>query len=214
MLLHAWPGRERVPPLELSEVRAAIAAAGPARFLTAVRGREVDDALQQVAAGLPMALKHRRWQAEPVTVSVINRLTPSRRPGRCGAGRGPARASAPRPADRAGAAGRPRDARHRIGRGSGPVVPCLCRPAHRGEVYDESSTDPMLVGQDAALDVEAQTDGGSGSTAPDLGTLARHGRRRAAAGCGPAEAAGAGDRGIGAFGRFRDLLHWEGLADL
>ncbi|WP_254923153.1 plasmid pRiA4b ORF-3 family protein [Rhodococcus sp. OK302] len=75
MLLHAWPGREQVPPLDLSELREAIAAGDGARFLAAVRGHDVDDALQQVGAGLPMALETRREQAEPVTLSVVNRLT-------------------------------------------------------------------------------------------------------------------------------------------
>ena len=111
MLLHAWPAQEQVPALDVSELRAAIAAADAARFLAAVTGRDVDDALQQVGAGIPMALQQRREQAEPVAVSVINRLT-----WRGGAGdevlaedllaclRG-------EPLVGAGGAGRPRDAR-------------------------------------------------------------------------------------------------------
>lgn len=47
------------------------AAAGDVdRFLTAVRGREIDDALQQVGAGIPLALELQRQQAEPVASSV------------------------------------------------------------------------------------------------------------------------------------------------
>ena len=60
MLLHAWPAREQVPALDLSELRAAIAAADAARFLAAVTGRDIDDALQQVGAGIPMALEQQR----------------------------------------------------------------------------------------------------------------------------------------------------------
>ena len=60
MLLHAWPAQVQVPALDLSELRAAIAAADAARFLAAVTGRDIDDALQQVGAGIPMALEQRR----------------------------------------------------------------------------------------------------------------------------------------------------------
>lgn len=75
MLLHAWPAQDQVPALDMSELRAAISAADAARFLAAVLGHDVDDVLQQVGAGIPMALKQRRKQAESVAVSVINRLT-------------------------------------------------------------------------------------------------------------------------------------------
>ncbi|MET1087886.1 MAG: hypothetical protein ABWY04_12335 [Arthrobacter sp.] len=74
-LLHVWPAQVQVPGLDLSKLREAIAAADAARFLAAVTGRHLDDALQQVGAGIPMALEQRRRQAEPVAVSVINRLT-------------------------------------------------------------------------------------------------------------------------------------------
>ena len=46
-----------MPGLDLSELREAIAAADAARFLAAVTGRDIDDALQQVGAGIPMALE-------------------------------------------------------------------------------------------------------------------------------------------------------------
>jgi hypothetical protein len=75
MLLHAWPAEVQVPGLDLSELREAIAAADAVRFLKAVTGRTIDDALQQVWAGMPMALQQRRQEAAPVALSVINRLT-------------------------------------------------------------------------------------------------------------------------------------------
>ena len=75
MLVHAWPAQDQVPVLDVSEMRGAIAASDAARFLAAVRGHDVDDALQQVGAGIPMALEQRRREAEPVALSVINRLT-------------------------------------------------------------------------------------------------------------------------------------------
>jgi hypothetical protein len=75
MLLHAWPAQVQVPGLDLSELREAIAAADAARFLAAVTGRDIDDALQQAGAGIPIALEQRRQEAESVALSVINRLT-------------------------------------------------------------------------------------------------------------------------------------------
>jgi hypothetical protein len=75
MVLGAWPARERVPQLDMGEVRASIATRDAARFLAAVKGRDVDDALQQIAPGVPMALEQRREDAEPVALSIINRLS-------------------------------------------------------------------------------------------------------------------------------------------
>ncbi|MGV9870761.1 UPF0158 family protein, partial [Rhodococcus koreensis] len=43
MLLHTWPAQDQVPTLDVSELRAAIAAADADRFLAAVRGRDIDD---------------------------------------------------------------------------------------------------------------------------------------------------------------------------
>jgi hypothetical protein len=75
MVLGAWPAREQVPQLDMGEVRASIATRDAARFLAAVKGRDVDDALQQIAPGVPMALEQRREDAEPVALSIINRLS-------------------------------------------------------------------------------------------------------------------------------------------
>jgi hypothetical protein len=43
--------------------------------VAAVVGRNVDHVLQQVSAGIPLALELRRDRAEPMAVSFINRLT-------------------------------------------------------------------------------------------------------------------------------------------
>ncbi|MFZ2177202.1 MAG: hypothetical protein WAW17_24840, partial [Rhodococcus sp. (in: high G+C Gram-positive bacteria)] len=142
MLLHAWPAQDQVPTLDLSELRAAIAAADAARFLAAVRGRDVDDALQQVGAGIPLALQQRREQAEPVTLSVINRLTR-----RAGAGDGVLAEDL-----LAGLRGEPLAGRvvpvdlemlgteleGDLGMSTGGYV-----DLRTGDVYDDSSTDPM-----------------------------------------------------------------------
>jgi hypothetical protein len=56
MLLHAWPGRGQVPTLDLVALRESIAGNDAARFLAVLMGCDVDDVLQQVGAGVPMAL--------------------------------------------------------------------------------------------------------------------------------------------------------------
>lgn len=214
MLLHAWPGREQVPPLDLSELRGAITAGDASRFLAAVRGRDVDDVLQQVGAGLPMALAQRPEQAEPLTVSVVNRLT-----WRAGTGdevlaedllaclRGEPLVGRTVPVDLemlgTELEGDP-------GRSNGGYV-----DLRTGEVIDGSGTDPMIVGADAAVDVEEEPDrwlpfGRTGSEDGwrDMAAFAE--RQRDATLRGRLERV---IEGKGAFGRFRDLVHTEGLAD-
>ena len=214
MLLHAWPGREQVPPLDLSELRGAIAAGDASRFLATVRGHDVDDALQQVGAGLPMALEQRREQAEPVTLSVINRLTR-----RAGTGdevlaegllaclRGEPLGGRVVPVDLAMLG---TELEGDLDISTGGYV-----DLRTGDVYDDSSTDPLIVGQDAALDVEEE---------PDRwlrfdGTGSRDGWRDMAAFAERHHDAALRERlqraieGKGAFHRFRDLVHQESIAE-
>lgn len=75
MLVHDWPAVGAVADLDLRAVRAAAATGDAAGFLDSLMGREIDDALQQLGAGIAMSLRIRRRQAEPVALSVINRLT-------------------------------------------------------------------------------------------------------------------------------------------
>ena len=214
MLLHAWPAQDQVPTLEVAELRAAIATGDADRFLTAVRGRDVDDVLHQVGAGLPMALHQRRKQAEAVTVSVINRLTWRAGPG-----------------DEVLA----QDLLAHL-RGeplTGRVVPVdlemlgtelegdLTMSAggyldlRTGEVVDEGVTDPAMVGQDAAVDVETEPDRwlrfdrtGSGDGWRDMAAFAQRQHDSSLR-----ERLERAIEGKGAFGRFRDLVHQESLAD-
>ncbi|MFE0749345.1 hypothetical protein [Gordonia sp. NPDC058843] len=69
------PAQREIRELDMGEVRGSIASADADRFLDAVTGCDLDDALQQVGPGIPMALRKRRERAEPVAVSVIDRLT-------------------------------------------------------------------------------------------------------------------------------------------
>ena len=84
-----------------------------------------------------------------------------------------------------------------------------------GQVYDDSSTDPMMVGEDAAVDVEAEPDRwlrfdrtGSRNGWRDMAAFAE--RHHDAALRERLERA---IEGKGAFHRFRDLVHHESLAD-
>ena len=214
MLLHAWPAHELVPKLDLSELRAAIASADADRFLAAVTGRDVDDALQQVGAGIPMALEQRREQTEPVALSVVNRLTMRAGPG-----------------DEVLA----EDLLAWLRREplKGRVVPVDLEMLSTelegdlsmstggyldlgtGEVYGETATDAAMVGEDAAIDVEEEPDRwlwfdrtGSREGWRDMAAFAE--RKRDAALRARLERA---IEGKGAFGRFRDLVHEENLAE-
>ncbi|MFE5706447.1 UPF0158 family protein, partial [Rhodococcus koreensis] len=213
-LLHAWPAQDQAPTLEVSELRAAIATADADRFLTAVRGRDVDDVLHQVGAGLPMALQQRRDQAEAVTVSVINRLT-----WRAGAGdevlaqdllahlRGeplPGRV-VPVDLEMLGA-----ELEGDLTMSAGGYL-----DLHTGEVFDDCITDPAMVGQDAAVDVDEEPDRwlrfdrtGARDGWRDMAAFAQRQHDPAVR-----ERLERAIEGKGAFGRFRDLVHQESLAE-
>ncbi|MFE5703717.1 hypothetical protein [Rhodococcus koreensis] len=214
MLLHAWPAQDQVPTLEVSELRAAIATSDADRFLTAVRGRDVDDVLHQVGAGLPMALHQRRQAAEAVTVSIINRLT-----WRAGAGdevlaqdllahlRGEPLTGRVVPVDLEMLA---TELDGDLGISTGGYL-----DLHTGDVVDEGITDPAMVGQDAAVDVETEHDRwlrfdrtGSRDGWRDMAAFAQRQQDSALR-----ERLERAIEGKGAFGRFRDLVHQESLAD-
>ncbi|WP_254072982.1 hypothetical protein [Rhodococcus rhodochrous] len=214
MLLHAWPAQDQIPALDMSELRSAISAADAARFLGAVLGHDVDDALQHVGTGVPMALKQRREQAEPVAVAVINRLTWRAGPGDAVLAedllaclRGEPLSGKVVPVDL-----------EMLGselEGDPNMSTCGYVDLRTGQVYDAGSTDSMLVGEDAAVDVEAEPDrwlrfGRAGSRGGwhDMAAFAE--RHHDAALRQRLERA---IEGKGAFGRFRDLVHQEGLAD-
>lgn len=216
MLVHAWPAQEEMATPVLSELRAAIAAADADRFLAAVMGRDVDDALQQVGAGIPLALEQRREQAETVALSVINRLT-----WRAGVGddvlaedllgrlRGEPLKGRVVPVDLE-MLGTVMEGDPSLSMSSGGYV-----DLRTGEVYDDSATDPMMVGEDAAIDVDEEPDRwlwfdrtGSRNGWRDMAAFAE--RQRDAALRERLERA---IEGKGAFARFRDLVHEENLAE-
>jgi hypothetical protein len=214
MLLHAWPARDVLPELDLSELRGAIATADADRFLAAVTGRDVDDALQLVGAGVPMVLEKRRRQAEPVALSVINRLNE-----RAGSGdevlaedllarlRGEPLKGRVVPVDLEMLG---TEMEGDLSMSTGGYIDLLT-----GEVYGETAADPMMVGEDAAIDVEEEPDRwlrfnrtGSRDGWRDMAAFAQRQRDVALR-----ERLERAIEGKGAFGRFRDLVHEEDLAE-
>lgn len=214
MLLHAWPDRQQIPALDLTELRQAIAAHDADRVLGAVSGRDIDDVLQQVGAGVPMLLSTGGERAEAVAVSVINRLT-----WRAAVGDDVLAADL-----LACLRGEPTPGRvvpvdlemlsvemeGDAGMSSGGYL-----DLRTGHVYSDAATDPMMVGEEAAIDVEDEPDRwlhvdqtGSRHGWHDMAAFAERQRddllrtRMQQA-----------MEGKGAFRRFRDLVHDEDLAE-
>lgn len=214
MLLHAWPDRQQIPTLDLTELRQAIAAQDADRILGAVSGHDIDDVLQQVGAGVPLLLGTGDEQAELMAVSVINRLT-----WRAWVGDDVLAADL-----LACLRGEPTPGR---------VVPVdlemlsvemegdtgMSSGGHldlrTGQVYSDAATDPMMVGEDAAIDLEDEPDRwvhvdqtNSHGRWQDMAAFAERQRddqlrttmRQAI-------------EGKGAFRRFRDLIHDEDVAE-
>ncbi|MEW1857411.1 hypothetical protein AB0268_12895 [Pseudarthrobacter oxydans] len=213
MLLHEWPERVQVPGLDLSELRAAIGAGDAASFLSAVTGHDIDDALQQVGAGIPMALEHRCQEAEQVALSVINRLT-----WRGGAGDQLLAEDLLAGLRRVPPTGRvvpvDLDMLSTVLEGDPGLSTGGYLDLRTGQVYDDSGTDPMIVGEEAAVDVEAEPDRwlrlnrtGSRNAWEDMAAFAerQHDALR--------ERLERVIEGKGAFGRFRDLVHGENLRE-
>jgi hypothetical protein len=214
MLVHAWPAEVQVPPLDLPELRAAIAAADAERFLAALTGRDIDDNLQQVGAGMPMALEQSRRAAEPVALSVINRLTQ-----RGGAGDRVLAEDLLASLRREPLPGRtvPVDLEElgTILEGAFDLSTGGYLDLHTGQVYDEAFADPMMVGQDEAIDLEDDPDRwlrldrtGSRDGWEDMAAFA--GQQHDAALRERLERA---TEGKGAFSRFRDIVHNENLSE-
>jgi hypothetical protein len=179
-----------------------------------VSGRDIDDALQQVGAAIPMALAQHRAQAEPVAVSVINRLN-----WRSGAGDQVLAADLLAQLRSEPLAGRvvPVDLEMLGAELEGD--PAMSSDGYldlaTGQVYDAAATDPDIVGEDAAIDVETEPDRwlrfdrqGSQEGWRDMATFAERQRDTALR-----ERLQRAIEGKGAFRRFRDLIHDEDLTE-
>jgi hypothetical protein len=198
----------------LQEVRASIATNDALRFLAAVMGRDINDALQQVGAGIPMALQHKREDAEPVAVSVINKLTERRAPG-----------DQVLADDLLAVLRREPPAGHLLPvdletlstvlEGDRDLSTGGFIDLRTGEVYDDVQADPNMVGEDDAIDVDEEPDRWLGFSCTgsrdgwlDMEAFAERQRDEALR--------ARLDRAIegrGASRRFRDLVHDEDIAD-
>jgi hypothetical protein len=74
MLRHDWPAPQARRTLDIAALHAAVATGDVTGVLDIVDGVDIDDALQQVAAGIAMLMAGGEDRAETLTVSVINRL--------------------------------------------------------------------------------------------------------------------------------------------
>lgn len=214
MLLHAWPEPKQAPPIDLSELRAAAGAGDAARVLAAVEGRDVDDVLQLVGGALLTALEQQRESAKPVALSIINRLTLRSGPGDDVLAEDLLACLREEPL-----AGRvvPADLEVLASTLEGDLA--LSNGGyldlHTGDVYGDSSTDPAMVGEDAAIDVEQEPDRwlrfgsvGSSDGWDDMAAFAARNHDAALR-----DRLERSIEGKGAFRRFRDIVHQEGLAD-
>lgn len=214
MLTHEWPGQDRTPTLDLAEVRAAIATADSDRFLAALTGRDIDDALQQVAAGALTALDERREKAESIAVSLINRLT-----WRSGPGDEELATSLLAHLRRETAPGREVavdiDTLSDVLTGNEADSDGGYLDLRTGEVIDEVLADPSVAGEDLVIDVDAEpgrwlrVDRTRTRDAwQDMATFAERQRDLRLR-----ERLESAISGAGAFRRFRDLVDAEGLTD-
>lgn len=213
MQTRQWPATDAVAELDIRAVRIAVAAADAVGFLEALMGREIDDALQQLGPGMVIALGSRRRQAEPVALSLINRLITRSGPGDRVLAEDllallrrepPAARTAPVDLDELSSL-----LEGGFGESSTVYVDLLT-----GDVFSGDFTDPALVGEDAVVDVEAEPDrwvwlerAGSREGWEDMEAFALRQRDRALR-----DRLTRAIEGAGAFRRFRDLVDSEGLA--
>jgi hypothetical protein len=214
MQAHRWPSADVMAELDIRTVRAAVAEADAAGFLEALAGREIDDALQQLGSGMAMSLRSRRREAEPMALSLINRLTWRSGPGDrvlaedlLGLLRREPAVARTAPIDLDGLSSL---LEGDLGESSTVYVDLLTGDAYSGDVID-----PAIVGEDAVIDVDAEPDRwawlertGSRDAWEDMQEFALRQRDR-----GLRDRLAQSIEGSGAFRRFRDLVHGEGLGE-
>lgn len=213
MLLHAWPEREQVSELDLTVLRQATAAGDPYGILDAITGVEIDDALQQVGTVLPWVLAQRRELAEPIALSIHNRLTSRDGPGDrelaedlLAVLRGEPLPGRAVPVDL--------DALVAVLDSDPMLTPGGYLDLSTGEAVPADLTDPAEVGEDYAVDVEAEPDrwlrvesGDSRDGWQDMAAFVDRQRDDDLQG-----RLGRAIQGRGAFRRFREMIGDEGLS--
>ena len=151
MSWHAWPDQDQIPELDATAVCSAIARSDPGGLLAAILGRNIDNALQLVGAGMPVLLNKPSDQIEALVFSVLNRL------------------------NYRGGPGDAELAEDLLARLRGEPLPGRALPVElemlsmyiegesaaggyvdlrTGDVYGTEPTDPAIVGEDVAIDVD------------------------------------------------------------
>lgn len=214
MLTGGWPETaEPADPVDLRELRGAVARGDIAAIRAAVEGHDVDDALQQVGSAWQLVLTAGDDRDASLAVSLVNRLTLRGAPGDdvlaedlTAQLRGTPLAARQLSVDLVELAAEldgPQD------------QPSGALDLATGEVLPHFLTDPMEVGDDAYVDVNDEP----GRWLGLWRSGSRDGWRDMAAFTAGVRAADVRQRleraieGRGAFRRFRDAVHDEGLAD-
>lgn len=212
MLTGSWPAAGARAELDLRAIRSAVAAGDAAGFLDALTGREIDDALQQLAPGITMALRARRRETESVALSIVNRLVSRAGPGdRALADDLLALLRDERPVGIAVDL----DELSSLLEGDFAESSTVYVDLLTGDVFSGDLTDPVLVGEDAAIDIDAEPDRwiwlertGSREGWEDMAAFALRQSDRALR-----DRLAHAIEGKGAFRRFRELVHAEGIAE-
>ncbi|MGO1200255.1 MAG: hypothetical protein ACTMKY_10200, partial [Dermabacteraceae bacterium] len=214
MLLHAWPGQGQRRALDLVALRRATVTGDPDAVLEAITGVEIDEVLQQVGAAVGSVLAQHPERVEPVLVSIHHRLTM-----RGGTGdrelaedllallRGDTLAGRVVPVDL--------DAVIDLLDADPMMTAGGFLDLVTGETIPGELTDPAEVGEEYAVDVDAEPDrwlwiepGDSRDGWQDMAAFADLQRD-----AGLSERLQRAHDGKGAFRRFRDTVEDEGLSD-
>ncbi|QWF23368.1 hypothetical protein KM427_06495 [Nocardioides sp. LMS-CY] len=212
MLWNEWPAGGPGVPVDVSDLRGAIARRDIPAILAAIEGRDVDDLLQHVGVGLQIVLASDRTRGDAVAASVLNRLDLRGWPGddilaedllaelR---GTPPATRQVPVDLQELGSA-----------LSGGPAEPAGYLDLHTGEVIPGALVDAMDGDEAEAIDVADDPDrwleldaSGSRERWQDMADFAARQpnsdlRRRLVS----------ATEGKGAFRRFADAIHQEDLA--
>lgn len=78
---HIWPPHDQLPDVDLAEVHSAVREDDASRFMDAIIGVNIDDALDEIAGHASLLLETRTEEREAVVLTLLNRLTWRSRPG-------------------------------------------------------------------------------------------------------------------------------------
>ncbi|WP_166984014.1 UPF0158 family protein [Paramicrobacterium fandaimingii] len=212
IMMHDWPSVEDIPTLDMRTLRATIVAQDADLFRSTIAGCDVDDALQIVGSGVPIALDKHGEDASMMALSIVNRLMMRSWPGddvlrenllaRLRDEQPPGRLL---PVDL--------DVLSMVREGGAELASGGYLDLKTGDVHSEESLDASVVGVDAAIDVAAEPErwlpiehSGPHEAWNDMAAFAKKQRDAHLS-----EQLKRSLEGKGAFRRFRDAIHDAGL---